>query len=465
MEETISITATLDQLPLADATWIIWHKTLSDSFFDELFHEFRGPCYEKDISFSFMVHLVRDSLCLHHGSGYQVLDRTEEQDQLPASVQAIYGKLRRIPIPLSEAFLSRSTTLLAPFLPSNRPYVELPASLRSFRVLLLDGKTFKKAAKRLKAVRGRPGKGLGGRAVVAFELHTGLIRAFSAHPDAHINEAQLVPHLIDQGCALVDGPRLWCGDRGFGDLTQIHRFQKAGDHFVLRYHKRTPFYPDPIPPVRTGTDRFDRTWTEEWGEMKSTRQKPATVRRITLKRPGSEDLILITDLLDAEAYPANDLLELYRERWGIERVFQQISEVFHLFHLIGSTPKAIIFQGAFCMVLYNLLQVIRAIVAETQNRAVGEISTEKLFYDLNIDLLTLHRLNPIEEILKGIPLRAQLIPDLKAYVTERLTKAWSKRWLKAKRKKYQPPKPKTKIKGNHFSIHRVLEEAKKAEGP
>ncbi len=41
-------------------------------------------------------------------------------------------------------------------------------------------------------------------------------------------------------------------------------------------------------------------------------------------------------LADAEAYPAGDLLQVYWERWDIERMLQQASEVFHLKSLIGS---------------------------------------------------------------------------------------------------------------------------------
>ena len=39
----------------------------------------------------------------------------------------------------------------------------------------------------------------------------------------------------------------------------------------------------------------------------------------------------VTDLLDADAVLAVDLLWLYLERWGIERLFQKVTEVF-LFH-------------------------------------------------------------------------------------------------------------------------------------
>jgi IS4 transposase len=74
-------------------------------------------------------------------------------------------------------------------------------------------------------------------------------------------------------------------------------------------------------------------------------------------------------------------LELYRHRWGIERVFQQITEVYHLRTLIASTPQGTIFQCAFCLLLYNLVVVQRSYVAQAQQRERESISLENLFYD------------------------------------------------------------------------------------
>ena len=83
------------------------------------------------------------------------------------------------------------------------------------------------------------------------------------------------------------------------------------------------------------------------------------MRRVTLHRGEGEDIILIADLLDADRYPAEDLLALYLARWGIERVFQQITEVFHLNRLIATTPQGTLFQLAFCLLVYDLIQVAR----------------------------------------------------------------------------------------------------------
>ena len=119
------------------------------------------------------------------------------------------------------------------------------------------------------------------------------------------------------------------GDRGFCDLTNTPRFaEEEGDHFLVRYHPKVPFYPDAARPRRTGKDSQGRAYIEQWGWLGSPKNRRRFyVRVITLKRPGEEDLILVTDLLDAECYPAEDLLELYRMRWGIERMFQQVEKI------------------------------------------------------------------------------------------------------------------------------------------
>jgi IS4 transposase len=82
------------------------------------------------------------------------------------------------------------------------------------------------------------------------------------------------------------------------------------------------------------------------------------VRRITKHLADGKELGVITDLLDETTYPAVAMLATYHSRWGLETVFQQITEVFSLKHLIGTQPKAILFQLSFCLLLYNALQVV-----------------------------------------------------------------------------------------------------------
>jgi hypothetical protein len=82
-------------------------------------------------------------------------------------------------------------------------------------------------------------------------------------------------------------------------------------------------------------------------------------------------------------------------------VFQKIVEIFHLEHLIGSTPEATNFQAAFCLVMYNLLQV-----------------------------------SWLERLLGG---------------------AWKEHYRKAINKKERPKLKKAKGSGDHTSVEKILE--------
>src|SRR5262249_48507445 len=145
----------------------------------------------------------------------------------------------------------------------------------------------------------------------------------------------------------------------------------------------------------TGRDAAGRAFTEEWGWMGAVGDRRRRyVRRITLERPGEEAIVLVTDLLEEDDYPAADLLAVYLARWQIENVFQAITEVSALRHLTGCTPQATVFQAALCLVIYNVLQVIRGYAAQTAPAPmpVEALSAEQIFTDLHEELVGLHRL-------------------------------------------------------------------------
>jgi Transposase DDE domain len=445
----------LGRLPLAEAVLSLWRWVVEPLFLLSLFARHRGAGYERVISFGVLVQLIADALLEHRGSGRKSFARAQENGQLEASVQAVYQKLGRVPLALSEAWLAESTERVRPVYPQRATMAVLP-SLETFQVLIVDGKAIKRVAKRLKPLRGRKGGVLGGKALVALELASGLAVAMATDPDGETNEAKLVPALLPQVRSRLTGPRVWVADRQFCDLTQTAAFAADRDHFVVRYHPKTHFCPDPLRAARSGHDLQGRAWVEDWGWLGCAHAKQRrVVRRLTLYRPGEETVILITDLLDAEHYPARELLALYLARWGIERVFQQITEVFHLQALIGTTPQGTVFQLAFCLLLYNLLQVVRAYVAAAQARPPETISTELLFDDVQRQLVALTELVPpptIEPLFEPCPSQDRLGEHL----SRLLGPVWTSRWLKAPAKKPKAPTARKAIHGNQTSVYRLL---------
>jgi Transposase DDE domain len=330
-------------------------------------------------------------------------------------------------------------------------------------VTVLDGKAIKRVAKRLKLLRGVRGGLLGGKALVALELNSGLAVALQAHPDGEVNEVRLLPGLLPALRQRLSGPRLWLGDRQFCDLEQTGRFAAAGDHFLVRYHRKVHFHPDPQRRPRYGQDEVGRPYVEEWGWLGGPQDpRRRYVRRLTLTRPGEEDLILVTDLVDGARYPADDLLRAYLARWGIERVFQQVTEVFHLQRLIGGSPQAGIFQLAFCLLLYNMIHVLRVYVAAAEAWDPDDVSLEKLFDDVERELIAW------SVLVKPADTAAYFAaPPPTATVQRRLRqllgRVWQDRWLKAVNEKPRPHRFAGKATRAHTSVHRLLQDHRRQQ--
>lgn len=451
--------AMLARMPLAEAVLWLWRWIIGDERMMRVWDAHRGRCYQKVISFPLILQLMADALLQYGGSGRRSFEKGRERGELAASIAAAFGKLRRVPLAVTEAFLADGAEALRALFP-RKARRKLPKSLNRFHVIILDGKAIKNVLKRLLALRRVSGGLLGGRALVALDWRTGLVVGMRGHPDGDANEVGLVSTLVSLVRRIVAGARLWLADRAFCDLTQPARFREQGDHYLVRYHPKNKFHRDPERRARTGRDANGRAYVEQWGWLGGPADpRRQEVRMITLPGVtdgGKKDLILVTDLLDAEAYPAADLLALYAERWGIENMFQQVTEVFGLQRLIGSTPQACLFQFAFCLLLYNLIQVIRAYVAEAQQREIEELSSEKLFDDVHRELIAWNVMLNVETTVSYFePLPSE--EALRTRLETLLGSSWSDTWIKSPKPKNPRRQRETHNKRTHESVYRILQ--------
>lgn len=451
------------RLPLAEAALRMLDYICQEEFLAAVFARHHGRSYEDVLTFTTLVRLVSDALLEYEGSGRQAFERASEAGELNTVSRAVYGKLARVPLCLSVGLLAEAMTRLNELYPPAIAEKAAPPSLRKLEVVYHDGKTIKHVAKRLKVLRQYLGKVLGGKLVVSQSLRTGMAVCMVAHEDGESGESKLVPAALAQMRACLPGPHLNVGDRGFCDLKQLALFTEKEDHFLTRWNQKLHFHRDTSRPTVTGFDHAGRMYKEDWGwvgQLGDPRRR--YVRRIRLKRgAGEEEIILLTDMLDAETYPANDLLQVYLERWGIERMFQRVTEVFHLKSLIGSSPRATIFQASFCFLLHNVIQVMRAYVAEGQRLAPKDISSENLFMDVHRQLTAWTEMLSDEAtvaLLSTTWTAAQVVRRLQQLLHDQ----WSELWRKARNKKPPPPHPKkTYPKGGHTSVFRVIRDTRR----
>jgi hypothetical protein len=453
----------LSRLPLADSGWRLLRYTLEDSWLDDLWARNRGSCYEKQLKFRTLAHLITDALIEHEGSGHQAFARAQEQGILPVSITSSYDKLGNLPLTLSEALLEEGTRRINAAMPEALAVDPLPNCWAGFEVFGADGKAVKHVHRLLKPLRGLQAGILGARASVGLDLRTGLAVAMVGHLDGEAGEAALTEGLLRTFAEPADGlGKSWLVvlDRLYCNLSFPRKVLKAGGHFLIRYCSNTTFVPDESRPAQESRDADGRRIVQEWGWLgKVEKADRLYVRRITKHLAGGTELGVITDLLDEGTYPAEAMLSTYHSRWGLETVFQQITEVFSLKHLIGTQPKAVLFQLSFCLLLYNALQVVRTHLASHQGCEAKAISNEKLFGDVERQMVAVSELVEVKTLLSSLG-EVPTASEVRAYLRDRLPEAWSDRWWKAPssgRGGHQ--KVKKRVLGNHTSTYRVLQQA------
>lgn len=449
------IHAVANRLPLAEAALRILRSVCSHAVLDQVWEQNRGSCYTRKIDFPQLFHLVREALMEPGGSGHRSFERAIEDGRLKASLSAPYKKLNRLPLPVSCGLVTAGALRVQELGPEvDSP---LPSELSGLTVINLDGKKTKHVFKRLKVARGLSGDLYGAKLLVAQHVASDTAIAMTADPDGERSDAPLLLGLLEQVRAQTSGPRLFVADRQFGDTTAPWRLSEGGDFFLLRRNRKTSFHPDPDTPGKTGTTKDGQTYVEQWGWLGAeSNPKRLWVRQIHLKCPdGSDDVLLITDLWDAETYPAEALLDTYRLRWRIETLFQVATEVFGLNPLIGSSPEATAFQAALCLTLFNLVQLIQAHVAAAQSRPRGSLSTRNLYVDLQEEWIAWCKVLSLEET-ETVLGPEQPPEELKSRLRALLKIPWTDWWIKRSGGKNSAPRETTRIPGGHTSVYRLM---------
>jgi hypothetical protein len=438
--------------PLAACVLEVSDYIFDDQLLESIWGRHRGRCYEDVLRFDDFLRLMRDALVHHGGSAHQLFVELERRDAEPVDESNFYRKLARTPVQLSRALLRECTGRLTELMPCAA--VTLPACFDGFEAVVGDGKKIKNAAKRLKPTRGFSGKLLGAKALVGLDLRSGMAVAMSDSLDGMTNDVPLVPALMEQLREVFPRrPIVSVWDRQFDDVrTMRHLCARAGDAFVVRLKQNEHvFVAESSVPAR---DAQGREVLDEIGVL-GTGAKSMRIRRITLRRAGEdEDVILLTNLMDRAAVSAADLLALYRMRWGIEQVFQQVTETFSLEHLIGSSPKATLLQFAYCLLLYNLVQLVKAYVAQDGQVLATVVSTFYLFNDIRREL------SAWAYHTDGMwPRHHREAKQMRERLRELLHDSWdpiayTKASDKQPRQKRPPPK---RLRGGHTSVQRLLE--------
>lgn len=444
----------LKKTPLAVLARTCLEPLFDPQRLDTLFRDHSSRQYQRELLFSHLVDLL---LAVILGTKPSLraafLDRSDE-GQARVSIQALYGKLRRTELGVSEALVRESAVQLGEVLAelnANRP-----PPLPGYRVCVIDGNLLGKTERRLGPLRDDWARGLPGRVLVVYDHQRDLVTHAFLDADGHACERDRMPDVL----ALAKPGQVWLADSNFCVVDLLNQWNNAGSCFVVRQHGR--FRGQPLGEARPG----GRTENGEVFEQPLRIQGGGVeldVRRISLildepTRDGLRELHVFSNLPADVA--ATTIAMLYRHRWSVEGRFFEMSQTLEAEpKSLGYPPAALL---AFCLGLMasNAAALIRAALRSCHP-------------DDEVDQMSKRRMaDQIRETTPGLVIAVET--EEWENLRRETAKEWAEllRWIarqvnvgffrKATRGPKKPLKPKKAYRNGHnLSNHRLLEERKR----
>jgi hypothetical protein len=187
----------------------------------------------------------------------------------------------------------------------------------------------------------------------------------------YLGKSQGEPALLRTLLARLRPGDILLGDRYYGSYWLVALAQQLGVDVVFRQHQRRTC--DFRRGVHLGRQDHVVVWAKpkrpEWLEEATYQSLPETLTvrelRVPVAVPGyrTKDVTIVTTLVDAQAYPKEDVADLYRARWHVELDLRAIKTHLHMDILRCKTPSMVRKEIWAHFLAYNLTRRVLAAAA------------------------------------------------------------------------------------------------------
>ena len=218
------------------------------------------------------------------------------------------------------------------------------------------------------------------RMVALISLATGVVHDLALGPyrGKQTGETALFRTLWDR----LGADAIVLGDRYFASFFGIAGLAQRGVDGLFRMHQRRKF--DFRRGYRLAIADHVVIWTKparpEWMGEETYAQMPDELRvrelRIAVKQPGFrvDELVLVTTLIDGEAYTKEELADLFLQRWNIESDLRSIKDVLQMDVLRCKAPEMVKKEIWMHLLAYNLIRGVMAKAAEAHDEQPRHLS-------------------------------------------------------------------------------------------
>jgi IS4 transposase len=336
---------------------VAMENALSPEALNAVFERTAVQQYTRDLLFSDLVNLMISVVSgartsLH--AAYQ-----EALDQLHVSAASVYNKLNGLEPKVSAALVRHASEQFQPVIMAMGG--QLPELLPGYRLKILDGNHLAATERRLKVLRRSKAGPLPGQALVV--LDPALMQAIDIIPceDGHAQERSLTDEIL----SLVQKRDVWLDDRNFCTTRILFGINARKAYFITRQHATSVRWESlgrrrQRGRIETGTVFEEKVRLTDPENPETT----LVVRRITVvldspTRDGEREIHILTNLPIGDA-PAQKVGDLYRKRWTLETMFQELeAELCSEICTLGY-PRAALFAFSVALTAYNVLSAVKA---------------------------------------------------------------------------------------------------------
>jgi IS4 transposase len=461
-EIPITIVQHCEAVPLGVMVRGTMEWMLDETTLEQLFQQHAGEQYTRELTIAALVGLLIQVSAGTRSSVFAAYkaDQASDNPTITTSSQAVYGKLGRIGVAVSEAVVrysaERCGQLLA-LMPRARA-----EPLPGYRLRILDGNVLAGSEHRLTPLRRWLNACLPGKSLVVYEPGLGLVTDVVLCEDAYTQERALVTQILPRLQALD----LLIADRNFCTTRLVFGVSRRQALLIVRQHRRSLPCQSVSRLKKCGETKRGVVYEQSVQVTDPETGDTLTLRRIEVRlfdktRDGDRTIAVLTNL--PATVTAVHIAELYLERWTIEKHFQFLTQSLHC-ELPGlGKPKAALFGFAMALLAANALAVVRASIRSAHGSdAEAELSGYYLADEISHDYRTLMKYLPADQwsgwSRLSLAAMARLLPAVAQHVN-------IKALTRSQRGPKKPPKvkPVYNKKHKHYSTARLLQELKEED--
>jgi hypothetical protein len=339
--------------------WVLQPEKL-----DKIFARHGKLQYQRELMFSNLVNVMSLVVCGIHPSVNAAYKA--KATELNVTRWALYSKLQGVETAVSQGLLRETVSELSELI--RQMGGTATPLLPGYTVRILDGNALAATQRRLKVLQSNAAAPLPGKSLVVLDPELRLAVDIFLCEDGHTQERKLLPQVLET----IKSQQLWIADRNMCTLDFLGGIAGRQASFIIREHLNLPW--TAMAELKFG-GRVEggELW---WQPIEITRgRETVRLRRIVLRldrpsRHGDDQIVVLTNLPPTDA-SSEQVMQLYRERWQVERLFLTVTQNFNGEINTLAYPKAALFSFTLALVAYNLLATLRAALASVHG--VGKI--------------------------------------------------------------------------------------------